>query len=127
MGDAGLACNRLYRIPRRSTFNIKLGKVKPMPEDAVRVAPDAAKVLFENDRIRVLEIKLKKRQKMAMHSHPANLVYSLTSGKMKSTSSDGKVETMKMKKGRVGWSDGGSHAVENVGDSASATLVIEMK
>ncbi len=98
-----------------------------MPEDAVKVAPEIAKVLFENDRVRVLEIKLKRRQKMAMHSHPANLIYALTPGKIKSTSSEGKIETMKIKKSQVGWSDGGSHAVENLGNSASATLVIEMK
>ncbi len=98
-----------------------------MSEDAVKVAPDIAKIVFENDKVRVLEIKLKRRQKMPMHSHPANLVYAVTPGRIKSISPDGKVENMKMKKGQTGWSDGGSHAVENVGNSAALTLVIEMK
>jgi hypothetical protein len=98
-----------------------------MPEDAVSAAPDVAKLLFENDRIRVLEIKLKRRQKMAMHSHPANLVYSLTTARIKSTSPEGKSQILKMKKGQTNWSDGGSHSVENLENSAATNLVIELK
>jgi len=98
-----------------------------MPGDAVRVAPDVAKVLFENDRVRVLEIKLKRRQKMAMHSHPANLAYALTTARIKSTSPDGKSQVLRMKKGQANWSDGGSHSVENLANSAATNLVIELK
>lgn len=98
-----------------------------MPEDPVNVAPDVAKVLFENDRIRVLEIRLKRRQKIAMHSHPANLVYALTPSRIKSTSPEGKSQNLKMKKGQANWSDGGSHSVENLDNSLTTSLVIELK
>lgn len=98
-----------------------------MPKDAVSVAPDIAKVLFENDRVRVLEIRLKRRQKMALHSHPANLAYALTSARIKSISPEGKSQTLKMKKGQFNWSDGGSHSVENLASSAATNLVIELK
>jgi beta-alanine degradation protein BauB len=98
-----------------------------MSEDAVKIAPNVAKVLFENDRLRVLEIRLKGRQKIAMHSHPANLNYALTSAKMKSTSPDGKSQVLKIKKGKMNWSDGGSHAVENLNSTMSISLTIELK
>jgi hypothetical protein len=98
-----------------------------MEEGAAKVAPEIAKVVFENDRLRVLEIKLKRRQKMAMHSHPANLVYALTSSRIKSTSPEGKAQNLKMKKGQANWSDGGSHSVENLDNSVTISLVIELK
>jgi quercetin dioxygenase-like cupin family protein len=98
-----------------------------MSQDSVKVAPKIARVLFENDRIRIVEIKLKKRQKMEMHSHPANAVYAITRSRIKSTSPDGKAKKLKMKKGQVNWSDGGSHAVENLDKKAALSLVIELK
>ena len=98
-----------------------------MSGDAEKVAPDVAKVLFENDRLRVLEIKLKRRQKMPMHYHPASVIYALTSDRAKFTMPDGKSQVAKTKKGQVMWTDGGSHAVENLKDTASISLVIELK
>lgn len=91
----------------------------------LKVAPRSAKVLFENDSIRVLELKFRKGQKLAMHSHPPNFVYAMTSSKFKSISREGKVETVKMKKGDSAWSDGSSHAVEN--QISAVLLQIELK
>jgi quercetin dioxygenase-like cupin family protein len=96
-----------------------------MSEDVLKVAPSSAKVIFENDRIRVLQYKFKKGQKLTMHSHPANFVYALTSVKFKSISADGKTQTVKMKKGESAWSDGSSHAVENL--AKSVLLQVELK
>jgi quercetin dioxygenase-like cupin family protein len=98
-----------------------------MSQDSVKVAPKIARVLFENDRIRILEIKLKRGQKMGMHSHPANAVYAVTSSRIKSTSPDGRAQKLKMKKGQVNWSDGGSHTVENLDTKDALSLVIELK
>ena len=43
--------------------------------DAVKVAPESYKVLLENDRVRVLEYRIKPGYKNAMHSHPDFLLY----------------------------------------------------
>lgn len=96
-----------------------------MAKDVLKAAPNSAKVLFENDRIRVLQYKFKKGQKLPMHSHPANFVYALTSVKFKSTSPQGETETVKMKKGKSAWSNGSSHAVENL--AKSVILQVELK
>ncbi len=91
----------------------------------LKVAPRSTKVLFENDSIRVLELKFKKGQKLAMHSHPPNFVYAIAPSRFKSISREGRVETVKMKKGESAWSDGSSHAVEN--QTSTVLLQIELK
>jgi quercetin dioxygenase-like cupin family protein len=83
-----------------------------MARDVVQVAPGAAKVIFENDKVRVIEIKIRKGQKLPMHSHVPNLIYAVTSGKWKSTSGEGKSELSKVKAGESSWSEGTTHAVE---------------
>lgn len=80
--------------------------------DALQVAPKVVRVLFENDRIRVLDFKLKKGDKTAPHSHPANFVYALESGTFTSVSPDGKSTTVKMKKGDSSFSEANTHSAE---------------
>jgi quercetin dioxygenase-like cupin family protein len=78
-------------------------------EDAVKIAPDNYKVLLENNRVRVLEAKLKRGQKTAMHKHPKNLVYVVDSGYARFTSPDGKSQKMRMKAGQVAWFEDQEH------------------
>jgi len=96
-----------------------------MTPDVVEVGGKSVKVLFENDKIRVLQLKFKKGQKLPAHSHPANFVYALTSAKFKSISTDGKASVVKMKKGESAFSEGSAHAVEN--HTPSTMLQIELK
>ena len=98
-----------------------------MSDDVVAASPSMAKVIFENDRVSVIQLKFKGRQKMPMHSHPANLVYAVTSSKMKSTSPKGKSQKLSMKAGSVGWSDGGSHEVENLDRKTAVNIIFELK
>jgi len=81
-------------------------------------APKSAKVIFENDTVRVIEITMRKGQKIPMHSHNKGLSCSLNEGKIRSTSEDGKSRVFNVRKGEVSWSevDGvETHAVENLG------------
>lgn len=114
-------------------FRVSINKVREdgrmisMSGDAAEVAPEVARVLFENDRVRVLELKFKRRQKMAMHTHPANVGYALTSGRMKVTLPDGRSQVVKNKKGQVVWSDGSTHTVENLENKTAIILHFELK
>jgi quercetin dioxygenase-like cupin family protein len=83
-----------------------------MAKDLVKAAPSIAKVVFENDKVRVIEIKIRKGQKLPMHSHVPNLIYAVTTAKWKSTSPAGKSEMVKVKAGESSWSEGTIHAVE---------------
>jgi len=97
-----------------------------MARDLTKAASKNSKVLFENDRVRVVELNWKKGLKIDMHSHPAYFAYGITSLKYKSTSKDGKVARRSVKKGQVLWYEAESHAVESVGDTGRA-LTVELK
>ncbi len=96
-------------------------------QDMVKVAPKNCKVLLENDRVRVVRVVTKPGEKLETHSHPANVVYALTSGKAKFTSPDGKSEEREIKAGQAIWSDAVTHSTENTGTVESRVLVIELK
>jgi quercetin dioxygenase-like cupin family protein len=96
-------------------------------QDAVTVAPKIYSVVFENDRVRVLDYHAKPGQKAAMHSHPALISYALTAAKVKFTSPDGKSQDQALKTGQVLWRDAETHATENIGKTPAHVLVIELK
>jgi quercetin dioxygenase-like cupin family protein len=84
----------------------------------LKVVPKSAKVVFENDAVRVIETTMRKGQRIPMHSHNKGLSYSLNEGKIRSTTEDGKSRVISIRKGDVGWSDvdgAETHAVENLG------------
>ena len=96
-------------------------------QDMVKVSPNNCTVVLDNDQVRVVRVVIKPGEKLAMHSHGANIVYSLTSGKVKYTSPDGKAEEREMKAGQAVWSDGVTHGTENIGTTETRALVVELK
>ncbi len=96
-------------------------------QDMVKVAPKNCKILLDNDRVRVIRVVTKPGEKIEMHSHPANIVYALTSGKTKFTSADGKTEERELKAGQAVWSEAVTHSAENTGTAEDRALVIELK
>ena len=48
-----------------------------MAQDPVQVASNVYSMAFENDRVRLLEVREKPGESSAMHSHPDYLVYGL--------------------------------------------------
>jgi len=98
-----------------------------MAQDVMKVAPESYKVLLENDRVRVLEYRIKPGKKDAMHSHPDNVVYALTPGKFKFTLPDGKTIDREAKAGEVLFIEAETHATENVGSTEAHGLLIELK
>jgi len=96
-------------------------------QDLVKVAPKNCKVLLDNDQVRVVRVVLKPGEKLPMHSHPNNVVYSLSGGKAKYTLADGKTEERELKAGQTTWSEAVSHSTENSGTTESRSLVFELK
>ena len=94
-------------------------------QDAAKVAPDLFKVLAENDKVRVLDVKAKKGDKAAMHSHPAMVVYILEGGKTRFTNADGTVRESAGKTGDVLLRDPVTHSQEHI--EPSHAIVVELK
>jgi len=101
--------------------------VETLAKHILKVAPKSARVVFENNLVCVIEITMKKGQTIPMHSHNRGLSYSPNAGRIRSTTEDGKASrVISVKRGEVGWSEGESHAVENLG-GILRELYIEFK
>lgn len=99
-------------------------------QDAVKTQPGAYRVVFENDRVRVLEFVSRPRSEVCgvgKHSHPAHLTIALSEAKVRVTLADGKSLVAANKLGDVFWSDAETHAVENIGGGVMRALIVEIK
>ncbi len=94
--------------------------------DATQVAPDVYKTVFENDRVRVLDVHMRSGAKSARHSHPDYVVYMLGPAKVKFTAADGSSAEAEFPAGAV-WRDAEEHAVENISGTDLRAVFIELK
>ena len=95
--------------------------------DAVETDPDKYKVIFENDRVRVFDYTDKPGDKTKMHHHPDSVVYMLGSFKRRLTLDNGKSMVVEPKGGEIAWNDEQLHIGENVGDTNTHVLIVELK
>jgi quercetin dioxygenase-like cupin family protein len=98
-----------------------------MVQDAVQVAPHVYTVLLENERVRLLEVRLKPGDSSAMHSHPAYVIYGLEGGKVKFNAPSGETAEIELKAGDVMWREPEEHAVDNIGSTEAHALLFELK
>jgi len=98
-----------------------------MAQDPVEIGPDVYKVVFQNDRVRVMEITFKPGDKIALHSHPDHFVYVLSNGTLALSYPDGTKKEFEGKAGDVVWINAESHAAENVGTTEFKGVVVELK
>lgn len=99
-------------------------------QDAAVVQPRAYKVVFENDKLRVLEFNSRPGMGLCgngMHSHPAHLTVALSAAKARVKLPDGKVIVAENKLGDVFWSEAETHETENVSGRNVRALMIELK
>jgi hypothetical protein len=99
-------------------------------QDAATVQPRAYKVVFENDRMRVLEFNSKPGMGVCgngMHSHPAHLTVALSTAKARIRLPDGKVFVGENKLGDVFWSEAETHETENITGRDVRALMVELK
>jgi beta-alanine degradation protein BauB len=88
---------------------------------------DKYKVIFENERVRVLEYRDLPGQKTNEHHHPAFVLYALGPFKRAITLPDGKVLSREFKTGDTLWSDEQDHVGANVGDTPTHVVIVELK
>jgi len=98
-----------------------------MAEDAAKVAPHVYKVVFENERARVLEVRMKPGESTTRHSHPDYVVYVLSGGKVRFTSPSGESAEVELPAGASMWRKAEEHATENIGTTEIHALFFEPK
>jgi hypothetical protein len=109
------------------SLGLAFGAGTVLAQDLAKLSPQDVKVLLENDRVRVLEVRHQPGVKEPMHSHPAYISYFLDATRIKVTSPDGKTVEKDRKAGEVQFNEPVTHALENVGTTEQHVLVIELK
>ena len=97
-----------------------------MDSDPTVSNPDKYKVIFENDKVRVLEYKDKPGDKTTAHSHPDSVMVTLSSFSRK-LHFDDKDMNLRKQSGETSWLPAQTHAGENTGSTATHAIFIELK
>jgi len=95
--------------------------------DPVKVDPAHHKVVFENDRVRVLRVHFKAHDKTKQHEHPNGVAIYLTDTKAKFTLADGKTREGGGKRGEAIWAPAEKHSVQNSNTKAADIILVELK
>lgn len=98
-------------------------------QDPAKVNPRSYKVLFENERMRVLEYIAKPGLGVCgqgRHYHPGHLSIQLTDAKVKIVQ-NGKTVVAQGKAGDMFWSPEEWHTVENIGGAEVHAYMVELK
>ena len=104
-------------------------KGPPGDEHATRVAPDIYRLIFENDRLRVIDVHILPGQGSVMHTHDGlDFRYPLMSGDLKLVEPDGTTKPVALRAGTPRWEEPPSrHTMANVGNTEVRLVLVELK
>lgn len=102
----------------------------PLPvavaQDLIAVAPEQARVEYEDARIRVVRLRIPAGATVPMHDRPRRVVISLTANDVLLTLADGTTRRTRTKAGTAAWSEPTVRSVTNLGGKLE-NIIIEMK
>ena len=94
--------------------------------DPVEVSPELYSVVFENDRVRVLEYLDHPGDRTSPHHHPDSVMVTLSSFQRRLWSGGREVE-LELPAFQARWLDAQEHSGMNIGDSETHAVFIELK
>jgi hypothetical protein len=97
-----------------------------MSDDPTITDPGLYNVVFENDRVRVLEYIDGPGDRTHRHRHPDSLMYTLSSFRRR-VSSGGRDVELELGSGEVRWLSAQEHLGENIGTTGTHALFVELK
>jgi quercetin dioxygenase-like cupin family protein len=95
--------------------------------DPTTTDPDKYRVIFENDRVRVLEYRDEPGQKTSPHVHPDSFMYTLSGFRRRLIGGDGESRDVALEPGEARWLDAQTHSGENIGSTPTHVLFVELK
>ncbi len=98
---------------------------RPVDDPTVTDA-DLYHVVMENERVRVLEYRDRPGDMTTMHHHPDSVMVTMSSFRRR-LQGDGQVADVDLEPGQVRWLADQSHAGENIGDSETHVILVELK
>ncbi len=97
-----------------------------MSQDPTVTDPDKYKVVFENERVRVLEYKDRPGDRTSPHSHPDSVMYTLSSFERRLVQGEREVD-VQVPAGRTAWLGAQCHHGENTGTTDTHVIFVELK
>ena len=102
-------------------------QVNPLSShDPAITDPQLYKVIFENDRVRVLEYRDHPGDRTNPHRHPDSVMVTLSAFR-RSVSTDGRRVDVELPAGQVRWLGAQEHTGENTGATETHGIFIELK
>lgn len=97
-----------------------------MDMDPVTTNPDHYKLVFENHRVRVLEYTDRPGDKTTPHEHPESVMHTLSSFRRR-LGAGGNERDVELPAGMTAWLPAQRHYGENIGDTETRVLFVELK
>ena len=95
--------------------------------DPTTTDPDKYSVVFENERVRVLEYRDEPGQRTSPRAHPDSVMVTLSSFERRLTGASGEERDFSLAAGEVRWLDAQTHSGANIGGSTTHVLFVELK
>ena len=95
--------------------------------DPTQTDPDKYTVVFENDRVRVLEYRDEPGQRTSPHDHPDSVMVTLSRFDRRLTGEGGESRDVTLESGAIRWLDAQTHSGENTGTSPTHVVFVELK
>ena len=89
--------------------------------------PDKYKAVFENERVRVLEYRDDPGARTSPHDHPDSVMYTLSGFARRLIGGGGESRDVTFEAGEVRWLDAQTHSGENIGDTSTHVIFVELK
>ena len=97
-----------------------------MTQDPVQSNPGNYSVVFENDRVRVLEYRDTPGHRTVVHRHPDSVMVTASSFRRRLISGDHERE-VELPAGTVQWLPAQEHVGENIGETDTHVFFVELK
>jgi beta-alanine degradation protein BauB len=97
-----------------------------MDLDPVATNPDLYEVIFENERVRVLEYLDEPGDRTELHSHPDSVMYTLSSFRRR-LYAGGEERDVDIAAETVAWLPAQQHAGHNIGATPTRVIFVELK
>jgi quercetin dioxygenase-like cupin family protein len=133
LGATFCSCNQDNKSISQSVDNTSIDSVSDIQKpteniDIVQTSPNQARVLMENEQVRIVEYFIKPGDKDVWHTHPPRSSYVVAGGKVKVYTENAEPKISEVKTGTSSWADqGAKHYVENVGDTDIKIILTEIK
>ena len=95
-------------------------------DDPTVTDPDLYRVIFENDRVRVLEYRDRPGDETHPHRHPDSVMYALSSFQRR-ISQDERWVDVEIPAGSARWVGAQQHAGLNTGETPTHSIFVELK